>query len=288
MIKKYFLSSFAALALAFVFSCDNTTEDPPNQNNNNNNNSSGSGATITGPRILSKVHSGNTDLEEYVTNAGILSQAFIRDAGSSNTITATATYSGSKITQIKYEDNVNPHVINNLYTLTYTSGKLSSFTMDQGVVGVTNHSDFTVFYDANGQLYRIVEKKKLAGSTSYTHYVESKFTFSANNIAKVDHTTMLMDGANPDLSTAITMSYAYENYDTKINPYTTLPKEYFMVTSTIFQVNFYMLSSNNVGKITIQNPAGPPLPVPKNYLYDSQNYPVSDQSQTVKYIYKAL
>ncbi|MCJ8152543.1 hypothetical protein MKJ01_02060 [Chryseobacterium sp. SSA4.19] len=290
MIKKYFLSSCVALALAFVVSCDNTTEDPPNQNNNNNNNTSGGTTpTITGPRILSKIKSGNIDLEEYITNAGILSQAYIRDAGSSNTITATTTYSGGKITQIKYQDNANPHVIDNMYTLTYTSGKLSSFTMDHTALGViSNHSDFTVFYDANGQLYRIIEKKKLAGSASYTHYIESKFTFSANNVAKVDHSTMLMDGANPDLSTAVTVSYAYENYDTKINPYTTLPKEYFMVTSTLFQANFYMLSSNNVGKITVQNPAGPPIPIPKNYLYDSQNYPTSDQSQTIKYIYKAL
>lgn len=285
MIKKYFLSSLTVLALAFVVSCDNTTEDPPNQNKN----SSTSTPSITGPRILSKVNNGNIDLEEYITNAGTLSQAFIRDAGSSNTITATATYSGSKIAQIKYQDNANPHVIDNVYTLSYTGGKLSSFTMDQtSLATVFNHSDFTVFYDANGQLYRIVEKKKLGGNTSYTHYVESKFTFSASNVAKADHTTMLMDGANPDPSTASTISYAYGDYDAKINPYTTLPKEYCIVTGTIFQSNFNMISSNNYGKITIQNPVGPPISVPKGYLYDSQNYPVSDQSQTIKYIYKAL
>jgi hypothetical protein len=286
MIKKYFLSSFAALALAFVFSCDNTTEDPPNQNNNNNN-SSGSGATITGPRILSKVSSGNKDNEEYITNAGILSQAFIRDAGSNNTITATVAYTGNKITQIKYQDNVNPHVYDNLYTLTYTNSKLSALTLDQTAFGIVNHSDFTVFYDSNGQLYRIVEKKKM-GSTSYTHYAESKFTFSANNVAKVDYTTMLMSGGNPDTSTASVTSYAYENYDTKINPYTTLPKEYFMVIGIINPISFYMLSTNNYGKISVYSPVGPVISFPKGYLYDSQNYPISDQGQVIKYTYKAL
>lgn len=282
MTKKYFLSTFAALALGFVVSCDNTTDDPPNQNNN----SSGSG-TITGPRILSKVNIGTKDIEEYITNAGVLSEAYMRDAGSTNTIAATVTYTGNKITKIKYQDNVNPHVIDNMYNITYTNGKMTAITMDQTVMSVTNHSDFEVLYDANGQLYRIVEKKKLGGNT-YTHYVEYKFTFSASNVVKMDQTSMLMSGGTPDTSTATVMSYAYDNYDAKINPYTTLPKEYFMVTGTITPVNFYMLSTNNVGKITIQGPAGPPVSVPKGYLYDSQNYPVSDQSQAVKYIYKPL
>lgn len=284
MIRKFLFSSLSALALSFTIACDNTTEDPPNQNNGN----PGGGTTITGPRILSKITSGNTDMEEYITNAGILSQAFIRDVGSTNTLTATVTYSGSKIVNIKCQDNVTPHIVDNTYNLTYTAGKLSGFTMDQTLVTFNNHSDCTVFYDANGQLYRIVEKKKMGSSTDYTHYTESKFTFSGGNVARLDYTTMLMTGGNPDPSTSVLMSYSYDNYDAKINPYTTLPKEYFMVTGTLFPVNFNSLSFNNAGKITIQNPAGPPITVPKGYLYDSQSYPVSDQSQMVKYVYKPL
>lgn len=284
MIKKYFIPSLAILALSFSVSCDNTTEDPPNQNQNN----SGNTTTITGPRILSKITSGNVDQEEYITNAGILSQAFIRDAGSANTITATVTYSGNKISTIKYLDNVNPHVIDNVYTLSYNGGKLSEISMDQTVLSTTNHSDFTVHYDANGQLYRIVEKKKMGGSTSYTHYIENKFTFAAGNVAKLDYTGMLMNGGNPDPSTSTAMSYAYDNYDNKINPYTTLPKEYFMVTGTLFPINFNALSSNNTGKITLISSGAPQTSIPKSYLYDSQNYPVSDPGQIVKYVYKSL
>ncbi|MDQ0591929.1 hypothetical protein QFZ37_000298 [Chryseobacterium ginsenosidimutans] len=283
MTKKYLFSTLAALALGFVVSCDNTTDDPPNQDK-----TTSGGVTITGPRILSKINNGTKDIEEYITTGGALSQAFMRDAASTNTLTATVTYSGSKVTAIKYQDNVNPHVVDNLYALTYTSGKLSGITMDQTILGTNNHSDFTVLYDANGELYRIVEKKKLGGSTSYTHYVEAKYTFSASNVVKTEYTTMLMSGGNPDPSTASTISYTYENYDSKVNPYTTLPKEYFIVSSTLAQINAYMISSNNVGKITIQNPLGPPISVPKGYLYDSQNYPTSDQAQIIKYIYKPL
>ncbi len=283
MIKKYFLSSIAALALGFVLSCDNSTEDPPNQNANGS-----SGATITGPRILSKITDGTKDYEEYITNAGILSQAFVRDAGSSNTLTSTVTYSGNKIATIKYQDNASPHVIDYFYTLTYTAGKLSGFAMDHTTAMGVNRSDFTVYYDAAGQLYRIVEKRKMGGSTAYTHYIESKFTFSGNNVVKADHTTMLMNSSgSPDSTTASVTSYAYENYDNKVNPYLTLPKEYFMVTGTAMKMNFYTLSSNNYGKMTIQSPAAPAVIVPKGYVYDSQNYPVSDQA-SLKYIYKPL
>lgn len=246
------------------------------------------GNTITGPRILAKLNNGTKDLEEYITSGGVLSQAITRDAGSNNTMTSTVTYSGSKISQIKIQDNVNPHVTDNTYVLTYTSGKLSSFTMDQTVLGTTNHSDFTVFYGANGELYRVVEKKKMSGSASYTHYVETKYTFSASNIVKTDYTTMLMSLGSPDPSTSSSTTYFYENYDSKINPYTTLPQEYFIVNLTATtQVNSHLLSTNNVGKVTIQNPSGAPISYPKTYSYDSQNYPVTDQGM-LKYIYKPL
>jgi hypothetical protein len=288
MGKRYILSAFAALALGFVVSCDNTTDDPPNN-----------GVTplpdpaISGPRILSKINSkvsatDTKDIEEYITNAGVLSQVFIRDAASSNTITATVTYSGGKISKIIYQDNASTHVYDNTYNLTYTSGKVTAFTMDQTILGIANHSDFEVIYDAGGQLYRIVEKKKMGGSTSYTHYVENKFTFSAGNVARMDQTSALMNGGNPDYSSASTMSYAYDNYDAKINPYNTLPKEYFLITSTLFPINSNSISANNVGKITIHSPAGPSVSVPKGYIYDSQNYPTSDAGQGMKYVYKAL
>ncbi|WP_415325222.1 hypothetical protein [Chryseobacterium sp. MMS23-Vi53] len=284
MGKKYLLSAVAALALGFVVSCDNTTDDPPNQNKNN----SGNGTTITGPRILSKVTSGTKDIEEYITAVGgALNQAFIRDVASSDELSATITYNADKITQIKYIDNKSVHVVNNTYSLGYTSGKLSTITMDQITMGTTNHSDFSVIYDANGQLYRIIEKIKMGGSTTYTHYKEYKFTFSASNVVKMDQISMLMNGGNPDTSTSSITTYAYENYDSKINPYTTLPKEYCMVTGTLFPINFNNISTNNVGKVTIQNPAGPAISYPKSYAYDSQNYPISDQAQ-IKYTYKPL
>lgn len=282
MVKKYLLSTVAALALGFAVSCDNTTDDPPGQDKNG----SGSGTTITGPRVLSKVTVGTLDAEEYITSSGVLSQALYKNSAG-DVITGTVTYTGNNITKLKMTDSKAVHAIDNTYNVTYTNGKISAITMDQPVVGTTNHSDFTVTYDANGQLYRIIEKKKMGGSASYTHYVEYRFTFAASNIAKVDQISTLMIGGNPDMPNAMTMTYAYDNYDDKINPHTTLPKEYFTIVGTLFSSNFYLLSPNNPGKITVFS-SGTGVATPKTYVYDSQNYPVSDQSQTTKYIYKPL
>ncbi|WP_294215687.1 hypothetical protein [uncultured Chryseobacterium sp.] len=291
MTNNYFLRIFAILTLGLFISCDNTTDDPPNQNKNTSSSSSSSsgGNSITGPRILEKVNMGNTTVEEYSSTSGVLYQAVIRDNSSSDAITATLTYNNNKVAKIKYTDNKPTHIIDHTYLITYTNGKITSMTLDNPTFNINNHSDFSIFYDSNGQLYRIVEKKKMGGSSVYTHYIEDKFTFASTNVAKVEHTTMLMDNNAPDTTTASTIVYAYDSYDSKINPYTTLPKEYLMVTGVLMaQVNFYMLSSNNVGNITIQSPIGPAIPVPKTYLYDAQNYPVSDQTQSVKYLYKAL
>jgi hypothetical protein len=155
-------------------------------------------------------------------------------------------------------------------------------------MNVTTLSDFTFTYNSGGSVQKIIEKKKMGGSSVYTHYTDYVLTYSGSNVTKVDHTSMLMDNGAPDPSTSSLITYLYENYDTKINPYTTLPKEYFTVISTLFPTNFYMTSSNNVGKITVQNPLGPPIVSPKTYLYDSQDYPVSDQSQSTKYVYNPL
>lgn len=284
MKKNYFFKAFVGVLFGLMVSCDNTTDDPINQNNTGNNNE----PTITGPRVLNKVMSGTVTSEEYITSSGAISQVILRDFATTNSTTATVTYTGDKISRIKYIDNQNPHVIDNEYNITYTNGRMSAIALQQNLGSVINRSDFTVNYDPSGVLYRVEEKKKMGGSTNYTHYAEYKFTFSASNVVRVEHTTMLMNGSNPDPTTASKTNYAYENYDNKINPYTTLSKEYFIVTGILFPVNFNMISSNNAGKVTVQNPAGAVISYPKTYLYDSQNYPTSDQGQSTKYIYKAL
>ncbi|UZT96640.1 hypothetical protein ODZ84_15600 [Chryseobacterium fluminis] len=284
MKKNYFFKAFVAVLLGLLVSCDNTTDDPINQNNTGNNGE----PTITGPRVLNKVMSGTATSEEYITASGAISQVILKDMVTANSTTATVTYTGDKVSRIKYIDNQNPHVIDNEYNITYTGGRMTAVTLQQNLGSAVNLSDFTVSYDPAGTLYRIEEKKKMNGSATYTHYAEYKFTFSASNVVRMEHTAMLMKNNNPDPTTASKTNYAYDNYDNKINPYTTLSREYFIVTGILFPVNFNMISSNNAGKITVQNPAGAVVSYPKTYLYDSQNYPVSDQGQSTKYIYKAL
>lgn len=278
-----------SLLFGMLLSCDNTTSDPLIDQNKSANSGS-NGTTITGPRILNKVTINNSVVEEYITNAGKLSKAITNDYGSANSFTSTITYTNNRISNIKMLDNITPHVMDYNYNLLYdSSGRVSTMTcLQASVSNAATLIDYTFAYNSNGLVQKITEKKKMGGSNSYTHYTEYVLTYTGNNITKADQTVMLMDNGVPDPSTSFVISYLYENYDSKINPYTTLPKDYFTVIGALFPVDFYMLSSNNVGKITIQNPLGPPGVSPKTYLYDSQDYPVSDQSQTTKYVYKPL
>lgn len=157
-MKKTIFKAFVGVLFGLIVSCDNTTDDPINQNNTGNNNE----PTITGPRVLNKVMSGTVTSEEYITSSGAISQVILRDYATTNSTTATVTYTGDKISRIKYIDNQNPHVIDNEYNITYTNGRMSAIALQQNLGSVINRSDFTVNYDPSGVLYRVEEKKKWA------------------------------------------------------------------------------------------------------------------------------
>ncbi len=80
MIKNYFFKVVAVILLAFMFSCDNTTDDPINNNKNNPNTGSrgNGGGTITGPRILHKLVANNEITQEFVTTGNVLEKAIFQ------------------------------------------------------------------------------------------------------------------------------------------------------------------------------------------------------------------
>lgn len=297
MIKNLF-KGLSVLLLGFMFSCDNTTSDPINNTLNNPNNPGGSGGstpTITGPRILHKVVVNNVTNHEFVTTGNVLEKAIFKEAsGSTSFIVGRITYTSGKITKVKFEQEVNGAVpansITQEYNITYDSNGRINYTTCNRMLGSTPNfdSEYTYTYDSAGKMTKIVEKKK-SGST-YTHFYNYNLTNTGDNITK-----MVMEyGATsstgvPDMSTAITITHNFDGYDNKINPYTTLPKTFFVMWSLFHPLNFSSLSANNITSFNIVNPAPAPiLPVTYTYLYDTQNYPVSDQTQTQKYIYKAL
>lgn len=304
MKKNYFLKSIMIMLFSMLLSCDNTTADPINQNNvNPANGSSGStgstgtnGSVITGPRILHKITAGSDVNEEYVTTAGVLEKAIIREASAPNSyMVGYVTYTSGKVSKVKFIHEVNGAPANTLwyeYNITYdASGKINSTIAYTGMGTSTAFNqtvEYAYTYDGTGKMTKIVEKRKLINNT-YTHFTNYDFVNSGNNITKVSMVQGTTSSSGvPDMSSTMSSSYDF-NYDTKTNPYTTLPKGYFMALSLYHPFYFGNLSGNNVSSFSINYPApAPTVPGGYTYMYDSQNYPVSDQTQTVKYIYKAL
>ena len=296
MTKNHFLKGGIILLLGLMFSCDNTTADPLNQNNPNNN-SGGNGntaPTITGPRILHKIIVNNETNQEFVTTGNVLEKAIFKEAsGPTSFLVGNVTYTSGKVTKVKFGQEVNGAPANTLnyeFNITYdSSGKINYTTCNTSLGTMpTFNSEYTYTYDGSGKMTKIVEKKK--SGTTYTHFTNYNFTNTGDNITKmVSEAGVTSATGVPDMSSAMTLTYNYTAYDNKINPYTTLPKTFFVMWSLVHPYNFPTLSANNISSFSIVYPsAAPVIPGGYTYLYDSMNYPVSDQTQAQKYVYKAL
>ncbi|UFH30839.1 hypothetical protein LNP04_12730 [Chryseobacterium sp. C-71] len=305
MIKNNFFKVVAALLLFFMFSCDNTTADPINQNNPNNTpGGSGGGTTgptITGPRILHKIIVNNETNQEFVTTGNVLEKAIFKEAsGPTSFLVGNVTYTSGKITKVKFGQEVNGAPANTLnyeFNITYdSSGKINYTTCNTSLGTMpTFNSEYTYTYDGSGKMTKIVEKKK--SGTTYTHFTNYNFTNTGDNITKMVTEAGITNAAGtPDLSAVVlTTTYNYTNYDVKINPYITLPRTFFVMWSLVHPINFPSLSANNLKSFNIVFPSPPGSGIPAQvipgdytYLYDSMNYPTSDQTQAQKYVYKAL
>ncbi|MDF2552018.1 MAG: hypothetical protein K0R77_1293 [Chryseobacterium sp.] len=298
MIRKNFFKVVAALLLGFMFSCDNTTDDPINNNKNNPSTGTGgsgsTGPTITGPRILHKIIANNEITQEFVTTGGVLEKAIYReDSGPNSFLIAVVTYTSGKITKVKVDQQVNGTIpANNIaynFDITYDSGGKINSTIGNTSVGTTAGftSEYAYTYDGAGKMTKIVEKKKIGAD--YSQYTNYNFTNTGDNITKVVTETGPTTSAGVPTSTVLmTTTYNYTSYDNKINPYTTLPKTFFVIWSLMHPLNFPLLSANNLTNYNVQYNGTPMVSTDLTYLYDSMNYPTSDQTQVQKYIYKAL
>ena len=307
MIKKNFFKVVAALLFAFMFSCDNTTDDPINNNKNNpatggSGGNGSTGPTITGPRILHKILVNNEANQEFVTTGNVLQKTIFKETsgGANSFFLGLPTYTSGKISKVKFWQEINGAVpANGLgyeFDITYDSAGKINYTTCQTTLGGTPHfnMEYTYTYDGSGKMTKIVEKKK--SGTTYVQFTNYNFTTIADNITKMSaETGATTPTGAPDMSVSVTTTnYNYPSYDNKINPYNTLPRTFFVVWSLVHPLNFSTLSANNYTSLSIEtlSPVSPtPIPVSSynlSYLYDSMNYPTSDQSQAQKYVYKAL
>ncbi|MDR2236244.1 MAG: hypothetical protein LBE92_08980 [Chryseobacterium sp.] len=290
MGKNYLLKIFAGVLVGFMVSCNNSDSDdfePTSGNGGNNGN-----GTPPPARVLEKITLNNVVQEEYTVNAGKLVTGTFRDGNTNTFYTGTVTYNGDKISKIKfvgnlagstsYEFSISEDSKGNIYTATCTAVATTAAN--------SYISDYIITYDQTGKLTKILEKKKYGGMYAYTNFVQTDFTYLGNNIFKGDCTRGVLTGTgDPDMATAKKTMYSFQNYDSKISPFSTLPKSFFMAWSLARPETFYKISPNNPTSVHI----APPLPAQAthtdlNYVYDANNYPVSDKDQKLKYTYRIL
>ncbi|PIF43454.1 hypothetical protein CLU96_0362 [Chryseobacterium sp. 52] len=291
MGKNYLFKIIAGVFFGLLVSCDNSSTDQfePSANNGGNN-----GNTTPPPaRVLEKITLNGAVQEEYTLNGTAFQKGMLRDGSTNNYYTGTVTYINNKIGKIKflgsltgsmaYDFSVSEDSKGNVYTATCTATAAAS--IDSFV------SDYTFTYDASGKkLAKILEKRKVAGNTAYSMFVESKFTYMGDNIFKAECAKGVLTGTgDPNMATAKVTVYSYQNYDSKISPFSTLPKTFFTAWSLIRPETFYRISPNNPTSVFVMPPApAPGVNTPMTYLYDAYNYPLSDKDQALKYVYKTL
>ncbi|MFN1219638.1 hypothetical protein ACKW6Q_21935 [Chryseobacterium kwangjuense] len=290
MGKNYLFKIVAGVFFGLMVSCDNSSSDQFEPSANDG----GNGTTTPPPaRVLEKITLNGTVQEEYTMNGKVLQKGMLRDAGTANYYTGTVTYINEKIAKIKFIGSITGSIAYDFSVSEDNKGNVYSATCTATATDPLNSfiSDYTFTYDATGKkLVKILEKKKVAGNTAYSQFTESTFTYNGNNIFKADCAKGTLTGTGaPNMATAKLTTYSYQNYDSKISPFSTLPKTFFTAWSLIRPENFYRISPNNPTSVYVMPPApAPGVNTPMTYVYDAFNYPVSDKDQALKYMYRNL
>ncbi|TXF76215.1 hypothetical protein [Chryseobacterium sp.] len=264
--------------------------------------------SITGPRILSRVDSSGVTQQKYhLTNSKLTgATTFTYDASSPNPTVGTISliYSGNKISVFEYLSA--PPAVNgqnfqykNVIKLMYdTSGKVTNTILEEYITTPTTGTVpgrrlvGTLTYNSSGKVIKQFQKigTPAGGIFNYSMYSEDNITYTGENISGVETFWGTLDSAgNPSGTPGMFSKMTAENFDTKINPYTTLPKEFNICWGVIQGFGFIYLNPNNHSKLTYTNyVSGASATTVQNfqYQYDAQNYPTSSNNQD--FIYQAL
>lgn len=286
MAKNYFLKTLTGIALLGLLASCNTTSDPTESIPNPDD----------GPppqKILAKVNINANSDEEFVTTAGVLETAIFKDEVNTNAnYTGTVTYTNKNITNIKFVSTA-PTSMNYTFDITPDSkGNIynASCVATSVNAGAAYVSDLAFTYDTTGKLTKVLEKRKVGGITAYNVFVENIFTYSGENIAQVAVSKGTLDiNGVPNMATAVQSKYSFQNYDTQKNPYSTLPKSFFIIRGLVSPGHLYKASPNNPTSKYFQLPSpAAPVNTSQSYTYDQQGYPLTEKNQNIVFTYKNL
>lgn len=284
----------AGIAIFSLLASCNTTQDPTESVPNPNDGP----AT---PKVLSKVTMDTNLYEEYTsTNTGVLQQVVYKDEKATNAYyTGVLTYtndssdnSKKNITKVKFTSSASASLAYSFDIVPGEKGKISTAScIGTGATpGVSYVSDYAFTYDATDKITKILEKRKEGGISAYNKFIEYTFVYAGDNIFQAICIKGILNTAGaPEMTTAVTTKYSFQNYDTKKSPFSMLPKNYFIIRSLVDPSNFYKLSPNNPTSMYFDMP--PPatsINTGQSYSYDNQGYPLIEKNQKITFTYKNL
>lgn len=274
-MKKLFGFLSFVFSLAILFSCE------PGRDENgdllfgvNIPGDSGGGGTTGVVKYLKSVTS-KDDMGETITyNYSYLLGKLVNVKTSDNSISYSLSYDNNtvnKITIIQKEGSV---TTTTNFAITYNNGK---FVEAKGTGKEDTGNSFTNTLTANYTNNKISKiLSKMVGidtadpAVTYDMFtLQNDITYTGNNISTLKFSTIFP--ATPPISIPpIVISSAFSDYDTKINPFNTLPEAYNIVSSLYGFDSFAVVgfSANNYRKVT-----GEGQSLTYVYTYDADGYP---------------
>ena len=223
-MKKYLLWFFSFPLLGLILSC--VPPDPAMVYGWNTNTPVG----ITGPRILHKIDSANVTRKEYVSSpSGVLETVKYYDT---DDVIKLFYNSNNKVSKMTLTDPDMSMDLNFSYnSANKITNAVMTTKMNNSNQTVMEETHYWLVYNNVGQLIKADRKSKLFPSITgpFTHYGVINLTWAGDNIVKVMQNNSGIihpDGSMEPLDPMASMVYKFEDYDNKINPYTTLPAEF--------------------------------------------------------------
>ena len=285
LMKKSLFYSSIFISILFIFSC--VPPDPAMVYGWNTPTPPGPGGNITGPRILHKIDSSNTVQREYFSsNAGVLEKVKYYNSNVQVDVLYNSNNKVSKLIRTKNQ-------LVTVLTLNYDSaGKISGAVGIQTLNNIfSTETHYTLVYNSAGKVTKVNRKMKFSDlSTVFTHYGVNEITWVGDNVTKVNENGSVIhsDGSYEPLDPMGWMVFRFENHDNKINPFTTLSKEFNIGMGILAFPDFGNLSYNNPTKLLVETAFQPPFVENLSLLYDPQNYLISDSQGIYKFHYKPV
>ena len=253
---------------------------------------------IPGPRYLYKVEANGLLYEEYTATSGKITRM---DRYNYNGTVQEEhhkidlTYSGNRIAQMDFTGSQtgNPTVVKYKYVPTYdAAGRIVSYVKD-GLTGtvITTHSLGEVNYDTTGRVTKIFEKTATVTTPNVYNYTtshESNLLYNGeSDVIKNSYITKMYDGTTGIVMSTMTDVYEYPTYDSKVNPYSSLPKDFRTLFAALDPTSTFHLSANNPMKLKFYN-SFLPAAVETSYVYQYDQQGFAVHNGYTNFLYKPL